>query len=71
MVDGNAMDNIDRLREEIAQRESELAELKAQLAVSEKEFEKKNESWKWPLRPREYQRYGRQMIVPSFGLQSK
>ncbi|KAK2612748.1 hypothetical protein QQS21_001199 [Conoideocrella luteorostrata] len=63
------MDNIHRLRREILQRESELAELKSQLAAAEcqKHHEAQGElkEWKWPLEAHEYQRYGRQMIVPN------
>ncbi|KYK59028.1 hypothetical protein DCS_00155 [Drechmeria coniospora] len=70
------MDRIDRLREEIARRESELADLKSQLAIAEAArttpLEPKDDpSWPWPLRHDEYQRYGRQMVVPGFGLQAQ
>lgn len=27
-----------------------------------------NSHWKWPLNPEEYNRYGRQMIIPDLGL---
>jgi adenylyltransferase/sulfurtransferase len=67
------MDKIEHLRKEIAQREAELAELRARLAAEEKlrcaESEKLDEEWKWPLEERDYERYSRQMIVPNFGLQ--
>jgi adenylyltransferase/sulfurtransferase len=71
------MDKIEHLRKEIAQREAELAELRARLAAEEEEklrcaeSEKKHddEEWKWPLEEQDYQRYSRQMIVPNFGLQ--
>lgn len=68
---------IDRLRREIAQRESELADLKSQLALAESEKRTADEAshadggWKWPLKEDEYERYSRQMIVPNFGLQGK
>ncbi|PNY25283.1 Adenylyltransferase and sulfurtransferase uba4 [Tolypocladium capitatum] len=67
------MDKIDHLRREIAKRESELAHLKSQLAVAESEHGAQDESkpWPWPLQHHEYQRYGRQMIVPGFGLQAQ
>ncbi|KND89950.1 Adenylyltransferase and sulfurtransferase uba4 [Tolypocladium ophioglossoides CBS 100239] len=67
------MDKIDHLRREIAKRESELADLKSQLAVAESEHRTQDESkaWRWPLQDHEYQRYGRQMVVPSFGLQAQ
>lgn len=69
------MDKIEHLRREIAQREAELADLRARLAAEEKlscaESEKKLDDgeWKWPLEEHDYQRYSRQMIVPNFGLQ--
>lgn len=68
------MDKIEHLRKEIAQREAELAELRARLAAEEKlrcaESEKTHdEEWKWPLEEHDYERYSRQMIVPNFGLQ--
>ncbi|KAG6007014.1 hypothetical protein E4U21_006534 [Claviceps maximensis] len=81
------MDNINRLTREITRRESELAELKAQLAASleagvgdgrcageqteREEQTRQTEEWKWPLAEHEYQRYGRQMIVPTFGLDAQ
>ncbi|KAM0463163.1 hypothetical protein ACHAPV_003290 [Trichoderma viride] len=70
------MDKIEHLRKEIAQREAELAELRARLAAEETlrcaESEKENdEEWKWPLEEHDYQRYSRQMIVPNFGLQGQ
>lgn len=68
------MEKIEHLRKEIAQREAELAELRARLAAEEKlrcaESETKHdEEWKWPLEEHDYERYSRQMIVPNFGLQ--
>lgn len=68
----SSMDNIDHLRREIALRESELADLKSQLALAEssKRAEDTSTPWKWPLSQEEYDRYGRQMIVPKFGLYS-
>ncbi|KAK1241259.1 hypothetical protein MKX08_001233 [Trichoderma sp. CBMAI-0020] len=69
------MDKIEHLRKEIAQREAELAELRARLAAEETlrcvESEKSDEEWKWPLEEGDYQRYSRQMIVPNFGLQGQ
>ncbi|KAJ4154125.1 hypothetical protein LMH87_010588 [Akanthomyces muscarius] len=66
--------------EEIAQRESELADLKSQLAVAESakreaddgaDTSAAQQDWKWPLKEDEYERYSRQMIVPNFGLQGQ
>jgi adenylyltransferase/sulfurtransferase len=62
-----AMENIDHLQREIAARESELAELRERLAAAEQRSQA-HDSWNWPLKEHEYQRYGRQMIVPGFGL---
>lgn len=62
------MDKVDLLRKEIAKRESELANLRLELAVVEAE-EKDEQTWKWPLQLTEYERYSRQMIVPRIGLQ--
>ena len=72
------MEEIDRLRREIAMRETELADLKSQLALAEVEKrddvpneEKEAPAWRWPLSENEYLRYSRQMIVPNFGLQGQ
>ncbi|KAG9236279.1 molybdenum cofactor synthesis protein-like protein [Amylocarpus encephaloides] len=63
------------LRAKIAATEERLKLLKAQLAnIEEKEAEEVEESpvtRKWPLLPDEYKRYGRQMIVPSVGIQGQ
>jgi adenylyltransferase/sulfurtransferase len=61
------------LRAQIAATESELQRLKSQLAKIE-EKKATNETnlvthSKWPLSQEEYKRYGRQMIVPGFGIQ--
>ncbi len=70
------MDEIDRLRRDIALRETELADLKSQLALAESEkrnvttgVDENAPAWRWPLAEDEYLRYSRQMIVPNFGLQ--
>lgn len=75
------MHKIDHLRREIARRETELAELKSRLAVAESEERAQKQqherdddgggetAWRWPLEEHDYERYGRQMIVPGFGLQ--
>ncbi|ATY59799.1 Molybdenum cofactor [Cordyceps militaris] len=71
-------EDTDRLRAEIAQHESALAELRSQLAAAaERETEDSGhalpprQDWKWPLTEDEYERYSRQMIVPNFGLQGQ
>ena len=71
------------LRKQIAATEAELSRLKAQLAQVEagavtQKIESmsvadclvtQDEDRKWPLLAEEYKRYGRQMIVPSVGIQ--
>lgn len=65
------MDNIEKLRNEIKQREEELAALREKLVVEEAAVKLGDGGmdWKWPLPQEDYIRYSRQMIVPSFGLQ--
>lgn len=64
------MDEIEHLQKEIAKREAELADLKSQLAAAESQQKaSNNDTWNWPLEKHEYERYSRQMIVPSFGLE--
>lgn len=68
------MENIERLKREIARREEELAALKVQLVAEEAEVKKHTDhdtKWSWPLQPEDYLRYSRQMIVPGFGLKGK
>lgn len=62
------------LRAQIAATEQELGKLKEQLAKIEEKETSTNEvekpvTSKWPLSQEEYTRYGRQMIVPSIGIQ--
>jgi len=69
------------LRSQIATTEEGLRRLREQLAAVEaKEAEDLNQlslqekpglvtQGKWPLELEEYRRYGRQMIVPNFGIQ--
>lgn len=62
------------LREQILVTEETLRRLKEKLAQIESDDNSnsaKNSSRcpKWPLSPEEYKRYGRQMIVPSIGIQ--
>ena len=65
------MEEVDKLRREIAKREVELADLRSQLAAAESQARESKEPWKWPLDNHEYERYSRQMIVPNFGLQGQ
>ncbi|KAH8905358.1 ThiF family protein [Coniochaeta sp. PMI_546] len=75
------MDGLDRavavLRGRVETAEKELRDLKAQLAQAEelaqeaRRKETSNGLWKWPLEADEYERYGRQMILPGFGVQGQ
>lgn len=65
---------VQALKEQIAATETELFRLKEQLAtIEERQSSGKDETKtsKWPLTPEEYLRYGRQMIVPSIGMEGK
>jgi adenylyltransferase/sulfurtransferase len=72
------------LRKQIEATEAELARLKAQLSqveagavsqridglsIGEENASLVTQQKQWPLLPEEYKRYGRQMIVPSIGIQ--
>lgn len=67
------------LRDQIEATENELRILREQLAeIEEKPAVKdgdapqeKADADRWPLSPEEYLRYGRQMIVPSIGIQGE
>ncbi|KAI0175717.1 adenylyltransferase [Hypoxylon sp. FL1284] len=69
----------DRLRKEIAQAENELQDLRrrlSELTLTEdsKQAQAQEVSpsgWKWPLRDAEYARYGRQLILPTIGIQGQ
>lgn len=79
----NASARADELRKQIAATEKQLHELKAELksvevqddvnvSVENKEASIPEDDLKarskWPLSSEEYKRYGRQMIVPNFGI---
>lgn len=68
-----------QLRVQVAKAEEELRSLKEQLAQAEA-YELDQEAqpalastngsaWKWPLKAGEYDRYGRQLILPNVGIQ--
>lgn len=70
-----------QLREQIVKAEEELRSLREQLAQAEA-FEQhqgaesiaagvNGSAWKWPLKAEEYDRYGRQLILPNFGIQGQ
>jgi adenylyltransferase/sulfurtransferase len=82
----NASARADELRQQISATERQLQELKDQLKSVEIQndanvsAEKKSvpileddveAKTKWPLSSDEYKRYGRQMIVPNFGIQGQ
>ncbi|KUI66230.1 Adenylyltransferase and sulfurtransferase uba4 [Cytospora mali] len=65
----------EQLREQIFKTEQELNALREQLAEVEKESSATPEeqengipAWKWPLTAEEYDRYGRQLILPNVGI---
>lgn len=67
----------------ISETEQKLVDLKNKLAEIETRDKSNSSKWdesndldglkdsKWPLAPEEYLRYGRQMIVPSIGIQGQ
>lgn len=50
----------------VAELENALKEAQLQDASPENLAQPRN--WKWPLREDEYERYGRQLIIPSIGI---
>lgn len=70
-----------QLREQILKAEEELRNLREQLAQAEaqdQDQEAENgaastdgSAWKWPLKAEEYDRYGRQLILPNVGIQGQ
>ncbi|KAB5551181.1 molybdenum cofactor synthesis protein [Coniochaeta sp. 2T2.1] len=68
---------VELLRRRVEAAEKELADLKTQLAQAEKDAQDakrkqtSNGTWKWPLQAQEYERYGRQMILPGFGVEGQ
>ncbi|KAI9833485.1 MAG: hypothetical protein M1819_003643 [Sarea resinae] len=79
--------SVDVLRQQIAATERDLSALKEELACAEANaarnrgddaeedlktpHEEHERPWRWPLRAEEYQRYGRQLILPEVGLQGQ
>ena len=73
-------DDIETLRSQIAQLESQLGDLKRRLSAvvntvnalsKPSQLTEVAKGWKWPLEAEEYKRYGRQMIMPEVGLQGE
>lgn len=64
------------LKQQITRAEQELEALKAQLEELEKpadivDGQSSGTQWDWPLKEEEYARYGRQLILPSVGIQGQ
>ncbi|KAL2275576.1 hypothetical protein FJTKL_01966 [Diaporthe vaccinii] len=74
-----------QLREQISKAEEELRSLREQLAQTEAHEKAQDQdqeaetgvasangsAWKWPLEADEYERYGRQLILPNVGIQGQ
>lgn len=66
----------EQLRSQITKAETELRSLREQLARVEAEEDRQKSCaqgnghpvWKWPLGRSEYERYGRQLILPQVGI---
>ncbi|KAL2883286.1 hypothetical protein SGCOL_001480 [Colletotrichum sp. CLE4] len=66
------MSKVEELRRKVAEAELDLQNLKEQLASAEQEAQEEEQTsasasaqpWKWPLQPDDYERYGRQLIIP-------
>ncbi|KAM0269437.1 hypothetical protein ACHAQH_009726 [Verticillium albo-atrum] len=68
------MDKVEILRKEVEDAENELKALKEELAEAELEADSQQKAtadstWRWPLTAGEYERYGRQLIIPTVGIQ--
>ncbi|TQN70099.1 Adenylyltransferase and sulfurtransferase uba4 [Colletotrichum shisoi] len=67
------MDKVKLLRRKIAEAALELEKLKQELQQAEEEAQEAQDApaqhpWKWPLQPEDYERYGRQLIIPNVGV---
>lgn len=70
-----------QLREQISKAEEKLRNLREQLAQAEAHEQDQEpeavtlsidgSAWKWPLKADEYDRYGRQLILPNVGIQGQ
>ncbi|KAK1622303.1 ThiF family protein [Colletotrichum phormii] len=73
------MSKVEELRRKVAEAELGLKNLKEQLASAEKEAGEEEQAsasasaqpWKWPLQPEDYERYGRQLIIPQVGVKGQ
>lgn len=61
------------LEAELQAAEAHVASLRQELAKIEDEIaqDENPSTQKWPLSPNDYERYGRQIIVPNVGVQGK
>lgn len=71
------MGKVEELRRKVAEAELDLRNLKEQLTSAEKEAQEEasasssSQPWKWPLQPEDYERYGRQLIIPQVGVKGE
>ncbi|PNH26478.1 hypothetical protein BJF96_g10207 [Verticillium dahliae] len=70
------MDKVEILKKKVIEAENELHALKNELAqaVAEADGQQKptpDTTWKWPLTAGEYERYGRQLIITTVGIQGQ
>ncbi|RNJ53045.1 Urmylation protein [Verticillium nonalfalfae] len=70
------MDKVEILRKKVIEAENELCALKNELARAVVEADgqqrpRPDTTWKWPLTAGEYERYGRQLIIPTVGIQGQ
>jgi adenylyltransferase/sulfurtransferase len=74
------MADLDEFKDRIIALEAELEALRIDLAEAEANLERQEESNSaelaaapspWPLRPEEYERYGRQLIIPALGIKGQ
>ncbi|GKT40491.1 adenylyltransferase and sulfurtransferase uba4 [Colletotrichum spaethianum] len=66
------MGKIEDLRRRVAETTLELQHLNQELEQAEREAQEAQNApaqpWKWPLQPEDYERYGRQLIIPNVGI---
>ncbi|KAH6691500.1 molybdenum cofactor synthesis protein [Plectosphaerella plurivora] len=68
-----SMGKLEDLRAKVAAAEAELQQLRAELAEAEVQEHATEHpaDWKWPLSEGEYERYGRQLIIPAVGIKGQ
>lgn len=60
---------IEKTEKELQTLKKELASISQGLHSEKPEAPPAINNWKWPLRLDEYERYGRQLIIPDFGVE--